>query len=225
LATHASTAKTTRTGSLASDLQVRIDVWSDYVCPFCCLEMPVTDELQREFGEVLRIEWHAYELRPAPAPMPDPAGEYLHSTWESSVYPMAKRRAMTLRLPPLQPRSRKALEAAEFARAHDTFEPMHRALFAAFFQEGRNIGKLAELADIGESVGLDPDALEACLKANRYAAAVLADQALARELGVTAVPALLLRRADEPIRNARVVSGAASYEQLRQAVSRLIDAS
>lgn len=225
MATHASTDKTPKTGSPATDLQVRIDVWSDYVCPFCYLEMPVTDELQREFGEVLLIEWHAYELRPAPAPALDPAGEYLRNTWESSVYPLAKRRAMTLRLPPVQPRSRKALEAAEFARAHDTFEPMHRALFAAFFEDGRNIGKLAELADIGEGVGLDPDALEAALKANRYTAAVLGDQALARELGISAVPALVLRRADEPIRNARVVSGAAPYEQLRDAVSRLIDAS
>ena len=33
---------------------VRITVWSNYVCPFCYLEEPVLDRIRREYGE--RVE-------------------------------------------------------------------------------------------------------------------------------------------------------------------------
>ena len=100
---------------------VRIDVWSDYVCPFCYLELPVLEQLQQEFGPALEVHWRAYELRPAPVPTLEPGGEYLRTTWARAVYPMAEQRGMTLKLPPVQPRSRLALEAAEFAKDAGAF--------------------------------------------------------------------------------------------------------
>lgn len=29
---------------------IRIDVWSDYVCPFCYLELPALQRLRQAFG-------------------------------------------------------------------------------------------------------------------------------------------------------------------------------
>ena len=49
---------------------------------------------------------------------------------------------MTLRLPPVQPRSRKALEAAEVAREQGLFDRMHSALFKTFFEHGLDIGEI-----------------------------------------------------------------------------------
>ena len=83
--------------------RVRLDVWSDYVCPFCYLELPQLARLQEEFGDQLAIEWHAFELRPEPTPTLDPAGDYLRRTWDRAVYPMAAEYGMVLRLPPVQP--------------------------------------------------------------------------------------------------------------------------
>jgi predicted DsbA family dithiol-disulfide isomerase len=34
-----------------STAPVRLQVWSDYACPFCYLELPLLDRLQREYGE------------------------------------------------------------------------------------------------------------------------------------------------------------------------------
>ena len=173
---------------------LRIDVWSDYVCPFCYLEMPVLERLRREREGEVAVAWRAFELRPEPVPTLDPDGEYLHRVWNRSVYPMARERGMVLRLPPVQPRSRKAFEAAAFAGEAGRFDAMHEALFRAFFEHGRDIGDTAVLREVGASVGLDPDRLGEALAEGRHAAGVLADERMAAEIGVTGVPAMLLSR-------------------------------
>jgi len=200
---------------------LRIDVWSDYVCPFCYLELPVLDRLRHERGGAVEIAWHAFELRPQPVPTLDPAGEYLRRAWTRSVYPLAARRGMRLRLPPMQPRSGKAHEAAAYARALGRFDEMHRSIFRAFFEDGRDIGRLEVLADIGAPAGLDPAELTAALEQGRYTEAVRRDQQRAQQLGIAAVPAMLLRPADAPWQDALPLSGALPYEQVHAVVDNL----
>jgi predicted DsbA family dithiol-disulfide isomerase len=204
--------------------QVLIDVWSDYVCPFCYLQVPSIDRLQAAFGDRVRIVWRAYELRPDPKPTLEPAGQYLRTTWERSVYPMAAERGMTLKLPPVQPRSRKAHEAAEFAESHQRFHAMHEALFRAFFEQGRDIGDIDVLCDIGRSVELDPNALRTALTDERYLALVMDDELLAVDLGVSAVPLMLLRPGNTPWRDAVPLSGAVPYDTMLTTVQQLLGA-
>jgi predicted DsbA family dithiol-disulfide isomerase len=207
---------------MSAPRRVRLDVWSDYVCPFCYLELPVADRIRRDFGPAVTVEWHAFELRPEPVPTLDPAGEYLRTTWARSVYPMAGERGMVLRLPPVQPRSRKAFEAAEFARDQDRFDAMHHALFRGFFEEGVDIADIALLAELGAGVGLDALSLRKALDEDRYTHRVASDASLAHRLGIDAVPAMLVRRDGEPIERSRAVSGAAAYEQMAGLVSRVL---
>jgi predicted DsbA family dithiol-disulfide isomerase len=124
-----------------NDARARITVFSDYVCPFCYLEEPDLARVREEYGEAIEVDWRAYELRPDPVPTLEPDGDYLHRVWNASVYPMTRSLGMTLHLPPVQPRSRKALEAAEYARGEGRFDEMHEALFRAFFEGGEDIGK------------------------------------------------------------------------------------
>jgi predicted DsbA family dithiol-disulfide isomerase len=201
---------------------IRIDVWSDYVCPFCYLELPVIRRLEERFADRLTVVWRAFELRPEPKPTLDPNGEYLNTTWARSVYPMAAQRGMHLKLPPVQPRSRKALEAALFADAHGRFAQMNEALFRAFFEQGRDIGSVGELGAIAGENGLDPNALREALEHKRYTAQVLDDEQLAHSLGITGVPAMLLRTADAPWQEAIPIHGAVPYETLEPAISELL---
>lgn len=202
----------------ATGPEVIVSVWSDYVCPFCYLEEPVLERLKREEGERIAIEWRAFELRPEPEPTLDPNGVYLHDIWSRAVYPLARERGMTLRLPPLQPRSRKALEAAEFARAQGHFDAMHNALFRAFFEEGRDIGSVDILLEIGAEQGLDVATLAQALARGHYTETVLADEALAKRLGVQGVPMMLLRQAGQSLEQSRGLSGAQPYEAIRAAL-------
>lgn len=199
---------------------VRITVWSDYVCPFCYLEEPVLDRVRREYGERVELEWRAFELRPAPVSTLDPNGEYLQTVWNQAVYPMARERGMTLRLPPVQPRSRRALELAEFARAKGRFDEVHRGLFKAFFEDGRDIDDLETLVTIGTAAGLDGEAVRAALEQGIYRERVTQDEREAADLGITAVPTVMVSRADRPLEAAEVMSGAQPYEAVKAAVER-----
>ncbi len=202
--------------------RVRIDVWSDYVCPFCYLEEPVLDQIQQEYKKVVQVVWRAFELRPEPAPTLDPDGEYLHDIWGRAVYPMARERGMTLRLPPLQPRSRRALESAEFAREQGRAAAMNHALFKAFFEDGRDLNDVDVLVETAFTVGLDGEQLRTALLEGRYTDQVLEDERLAHRLGVNGVPAMFVRAANGPLEAALVLSGAQPYERLRQAVEQTL---
>ena len=198
--------------------RLRIDVWSDYVCPFCYLQLPVLQRLQQVYGAALEVSWRAFELRPEPVPTPDPAEQNLRSSWQRSVYPMAQERGMTLRLPPLQPRSRKAMEAAVFAHEHGRFDAVHEAIFRAFFVDGRDIGEVEVLQEIGQAAGLPAHLLREALDEQRYRPQVLEDEQIAHNCGLSGVPMMLLRRADAPWRHAVPLHGAVPYDSMVQAV-------
>jgi predicted DsbA family dithiol-disulfide isomerase len=200
---------------------VNIDVWSDYVCPFCYLEEPVLDQLAREQAGIVKIRWHAFELRPDPVPTLDPLGDYLKTTWARSVYPMAAARGMALRLPPVQPRSRKAFEAVEHAREHGRFDAMHRALFRAFFEDGKDIGNLDVLVDIGVAVGLDAQPLRDALEHGIHTRRVLDDEDTAQALGIRGVPMMVISPQAAPLHEGLGVSGAQPYEAVAAAVAQV----
>jgi predicted DsbA family dithiol-disulfide isomerase len=200
--------------------KVRITVWSDYVCPFCYLEAPVLERIRREYGDAVDVDWRAFELRPEPVPTLDPNGEYLHRVWNSSVYPMASQRGLALKLPPVQPRSRRAMELAELARGKGKFDDAHQALFRAFFEDGRDLDDLDVLVDIGAAIGLDAAEIRAALEEGTYREQVLGHQRQAAQLGIQAVPTMLVRRENEPQGKWEAISGAQPYEAVRAAVER-----
>ncbi|MFC0253395.1 DsbA family oxidoreductase [Massilia consociata] len=202
---------------------ISIDIWSDYVCPFCYLELPPIRRLQEQYAGQVNVTWRAFELRPDPKPTLDPDGEYLHTTWNRSVYPMAAERGMRLKLPPVQPRSRQAFEAVAYAREQGRFDAMHEALFRAFFEDGRDIGDPAILADIGFENGLDRQGLADALASGRYTAAVREDQQLAHSLGVAGVPIMVLRPTGAGWEQAFGVRGAVPYATMEAALRQALD--
>ncbi|MBJ6125173.1 DsbA family oxidoreductase [Microvirga splendida] len=204
---------------MPNDNPVRILVWSDYVCPFCYLERPVLERIKAERGARVEIDWRSFELRPEPEPTLDPNAEYLHRVWNQSVYPMAQDRGLDrMKLPPVQPRSRKAHEAAEFAREAGLLDAMNHALFKAFFEEGRDLADLEVLLDLGQSVGLDPDGLREALDQGRHTERVLEDEQLARQIGISGVPALIVTAGAQ----AYLVSGAQPYETVKDVIDRAL---
>jgi predicted DsbA family dithiol-disulfide isomerase len=118
---------------------------------------------------------------------------------------------MTLRLPPVQPRSRKALEAAEYARGEGRFDEMHETLFRAFFEDGKDIGREEVLLEFGASVGLDLEGLRVALEEGRYTEKVLADEELARRIGVCSVPTMFVGPVGQPPEKAEAIVGAQPY--------------
>jgi predicted DsbA family dithiol-disulfide isomerase len=59
---------------------------------------------------------------------------------------------------------------------------------AAHFEEGKHVGRLADLADLAAEVGIDREAALQALESGKYSSAVTADIDQARAYGITGVP-------------------------------------
>lgn len=110
--------------------------------------------------------------------------------------------------------SRKALQAAEFARENGKFEEFHRALFQAYFSNGMDIGDHTVLAQIASETGLDTQALEHALRSGKYLPMVDQVRDEAARLDVTGVPAFFLG-------GKKSIVGAQPIEVFRKALQRL----
>jgi predicted DsbA family dithiol-disulfide isomerase len=169
-----------------------IEVFSDFVCPFCYLaEQPLADAVD---GTDVQIAWQPFELRPEPTPTLWPEGDYLQSAWQQVVYPMAERMGVPIVLPRVspQPYSRLAFEGLAYATERGLGRRYAERVFRAYFVKQRDIGQLEVLAGVATELGLDADDFRAALDSGRYAP--VHQQALhrAQELEITTVPTFLV---------------------------------
>lgn len=112
------------------------------------------------------------------------------------------------------PNSRRALEASEFAREQGRHEAFHRVVFRKFYGEGEELNSWATLRSAAEEVGLDPEAMERQTESGHYRAAVDAQIAEARAMGITGVPTYIFN-------NKYAVVGAQPYEVFQEAMALL----
>ena len=159
----------------------------------------------------IEIIWRAFELRPEPAPMIDPNSEYLRRAWSDSVAPLAERLGVTMRFPPVKPRTRLAHEAAHWARTQGRFEDYHNEIFRAFFERGEDIGDAEVLFALAQQSGHDSHSLRKALNSHEFFASVLADEHEAARLGVSGVPAFIANRK-------AALSGVQPVENLRKLI-------
>ncbi len=173
---------------------------------------PAVDELKKSESNI-EIIWRAFELRPEPVPTLPPDGEYLHTVWNSSVYPMAESLGITMKLPPVQPRSRLAHEATHWARTQGKFDEMNAEIFRAFFERGENIGEIDVLISLASALDLESDNLGRALENREFEQSVIADEQAAEQLGVSGVPAFVANRK-------HALSGVQPLENLKMLVER-----
>jgi len=110
--------------------------------------------------------------------------------------------------------SRLALAAAEFARDHDRFEAMHKALFKAYWERTADLASLDHLKRIGAEQGLDADELGAALEEGRYEELLDANRREAVQVGINAIPAHVFGMRF-------LVMGAHPFEILKQVAERV----
>lgn len=113
-------------------------------------------------------------------------------------------------LPDVRPRTRKAHEAARFARERGLERPVRDAIYAAHFAHQRDIGRVDVLVEIGAALGLDRTELKVILDIDQFTDAVLQDRMVAGKLGITEVPSLIVTTGSR----ARILTGPRSSSEL-----------
>jgi predicted DsbA family dithiol-disulfide isomerase len=197
---------------------VEIDVWSDYVCPFCALAGPALERLQHELGDRLVLRRRAFELRPEPLPELDTQRERFRGLFERGIVPRARELGLVMRFPPRHPRTRRAHELVAFAAGQGRADALHHLLMREFWEHGRDLGEIDVLVAIAARAGLEAEQARAVLVMQVHQDEVLADEAEAADLGLGGVPAILVRPARGLIGEAEVIEGAQPYETIRAVV-------
>jgi len=90
--------------------------------------------------------------------------------------------------------SRMSQELGLWAESKNKGDAFHHAVFRAYFADGKNIAKVPVLLDLTESAGLSREEAAAVIATRAFKAKVDADWALSREMGITAVPTVVMRQ-------------------------------
>lgn len=192
-------------------MSTKIDVYVDYVCPYCFLVEDAIEEVKRDRD--VEVEVKPFELRPDPVPTLRPEDDYLPRVWRDSVYPMAERLGFDITLPTVspQPRTEKAFMVFQLAKQKGLAEEYSEAMFKAFFQQDRNIGLDEVIIEVAESVGLDRKDVESALtdEALRDKHRAELEHAV-KNLHVNSVPSIFV--------NGELVRGVPSASRLKSVV-------
>jgi predicted DsbA family dithiol-disulfide isomerase len=206
---------------------VKVEIWSDVVCPWCYIGKRRFESALAAFEhrDEVEVEWRSFELDPQAAP----------DTGEDPVERLARKYGMT-REDALAAHARVTglsaqegltyrLEVARPANTFDAHRLLHLAaerglqaaaeerLFAAYFTEGRSLGDPETLVALAAEVGVDEAAAREVLQGDAYADAVAGDEREASELGISGVPFFVIDRRYG-------ISGAQPAELIGQALER-----
>ncbi len=140
----------------------------------------------------LAVRRAPFELRAPPEPLVALDDASLAARW-SRAREIAAASGAALDPPHLVPWSRKAHELHLFAAARGLGGPVRRAVYRAFMSEGRDIGRIDVLVEIGRSVGLDATETKVTLDLDSFEAEVLEARAHALALEVGDTPLIVGR--------------------------------
>ena len=204
----------------------RLDIFSDPVCPWCYIGKVLLDRaLEAHPAHDFVIEWQPFQLNPdLPREGVDRAS-YLEAKFggkarAAQVYARIEEAAQAAGLAidfaamQRMPNTLDAHRLIHWAGLEGRQAAMVAALFAAFFQNGRDIGDVATLVELAAAVGMDPAVVARLLASDADRAEIAARDTHARARGVGAVPTYV-------IANRHVLSGAQPVALWGQVIAEL----
>ncbi|MCM1014050.1 DsbA family oxidoreductase [Brevibacterium sp. XM4083] len=187
---------------------MKIEIWSDIACPWCYIGKRRFETALEGFPhkDDVEVEWRSFQLDPTlPAHVEESEADYLS---RSKGMPAEQVRQMFAQVSDQAAReglnydfdsvvvanSFTAHRFLHFAKSHGVMAAAEEALMSGHFESGRDIGSIDYLAEVGQSLGLDPTETRRVLESDEYTDAVKADVAQARMLGANGVPFFVIDR-------------------------------
>lgn len=184
-----------------SSAPVRVDVWSDFVCPFCLI---AALRLQRLAGErPLDVNWHAFLLHPPGAPPMDEAKRAMIERHQPVLRAqLLDEFDLELARGPLGVDTVPAHRAARLAEREGLGNALTDRLLRAYWLEAADLSDAATLRRLAREAGVQGDPLAADADLDQR---VGEDLAFAERHGFRSVPTLVFGQR-------LLVSGAQPYE-------------
>lgn len=196
---------------------ITLEVFSDYVCPWCYLGDNRVKKLRENFD--IEIKLVHFPLHPE-TPAEGRLLMDMFGTGQADIDAKNTRMQglMAVEGLPYSDRShtynsRLAQEIGKWAETQPGGEAIHDLFFEAYFVERRNIGDPDVILDVVGKAGLDTAAAAEVLETRSFKDAVDADWALSHSYGVSGVPTF--------VAGGQGLVGAQPYEALVQLVTEL----
>jgi predicted DsbA family dithiol-disulfide isomerase len=193
-----------------------IIVFSDYICPFCYIGKQRVERLAKEFP--FRIIWKGFEIHPEVPPEGIPLQHFMPemlSNLETRIRILAEEIDLEMQMPEKLANSHLALLGAEHAREIGVLEEYHEAIFRAYFQQGKDIGKIETLVDIWSDIDINSISFREALMSEKYEPLLGASIAEARSRGIHAVPSFVFA-------DGNIIAGAQPYDTFCNAAERAL---
>ncbi|GGC35579.1 DSBA oxidoreductase [Parapedobacter defluvii] len=188
---------------------MKIEVWSDIVCPFCYIGKHNFETALQQFEEAqsIELEWKSFQLDPEL-----PKGTTYTNTYQylaerkgmsiAQAKEMTSGVAMTGKNAGVTLNFEKAVVAntwdahrlVHLAQSKEAGSRVKEALFKAHFTDGKDISDPDTLVAIGMEAGLDETAVTTMLGSDEYGYEVTQDILEARNIGVRGVPFFVFNR-------------------------------
>lgn len=217
---------------------MRIDVWSDVVCPWCYIGKRRLEKALADFESArpeadIDVVWRSFELDPAAPAVPvesvaealgrkygggPEAGRSMVDRVEAVAAEegMIWRHHASLRVNTVT--AHRLLHWALHEGGPELQGRLKQALLAAYFEQERNIADAETLLELTDSVGLDRDRARQVVEGREFADEVETDIRQAAALGATGVPFFVI---DQKYG----ISGAQPVEFFTQVIERAWDES
>ncbi|QIO10028.1 DsbA family oxidoreductase [Acinetobacter lanii] len=180
---------------------MRVDIWSDVVCPFCYIGKKRLEKAAEQAGIELEVFWHSYELDPnAPARQEVSNTERLavkYGRTVAEVEEMQRNIADMAKQEGIEFNWQKANSGNTFnahrlihlAQSLGLGNEAKEALFYSYMTQGLAIGERETLEDVASRIGLNPVQVDDVLDSDEFAEFVKYDEEVANEqLKVQGVP-------------------------------------
>lgn len=187
---------------------MKIEIWSDVVCPFCYIGKRKLEKALEKFPykDKVEIEWKSFQLNPDQKTNPNIST--LEHLAESKGWSMAQTREITSNVVNMAAsqgldfdfekavvaNTKNAHRLIHLAKESGKGDAMKERLLSAYFSEGKNVDDFTTLISLGKEVGLEEEKIKAMLESNQFEEAVDQDIYESRQIGVRGVPFFVLDR-------------------------------
>ncbi|PCJ86907.1 MAG: DsbA family protein [Thiotrichaceae bacterium] len=201
--------------------ELKVTVFSDYICPFCYVGHHRLLRLRDSYD--LKINWCFLEIHPETSALGEPIAslEYPSEQWQRMVANL-KRIASEENIPLAElnfiTNSKDALLLAEATKicGREKFYALHEKLFYAYFVDSKNIGDQGILRTLATDCGVDEKIIESAWSDEQFNKRLLDNFNAARQFEVQSVPSFVFGK--------NVLTGVVSEPEFRLAAVKALEA-
>lgn len=186
-------------------MALEIQIFSDMVCPWCYIGKRRLDRALEQFrGSHTSVEWKAFQLNPELPPQGIDRQSYMRKKFGDANMDEMYERLSALGKEDgiefhfekirLSPNTLAAHRLNWFALQQGKQNEVLEGIFAAYFTQGRDIGDVKTLIEIGREAGLDANNLRQFFSSADGTREVQQDIQLAQDRDITLVPYFIFNR-------------------------------